>query len=467
MHIVIMGAGETGYSLAYKLIQEDKEVALIEVDAKKARKADDNLDCLVINDNGNNPAVLKKAGITKAEYFVALTESDELNMIVCALVSAEHSDVKTIARIGNHHYSQSGLIANSYFKIDYIITPKIAVSRIIIDTINHGARGEVMTFENSQFQIRDLAIGRKSPFIGKSMAELKPDMPDDFLAIAILRDDQYIIPKGGTIIKERDFVYILSTEEGFEQIFSSAGSHRKPLSNVLMVGCGETGSLVADYLCGSEDNHSNIIDKVIRFLRRKPSYNVHIVDADYDRCQVLAERYPHALITNANISDEGFLEEEDLAGYDLMINTTDAQELNIVAGAYGKKLGIERVISVVKKNGYRTISKYLDLDVTISRKNSVVNNIMRIVRKDSLHNIHVIADSTLETIEFSIDGKSKAAGRMVKDLKMDEDSLILFISRSGESLIPKGNDTILAGDHLVFMTSKKAVKKIEREIVNS
>ncbi len=467
MHIVIMGAGETGYSLAYKLIQEDKEVALIEVDAKKARKADDNLDCLVINDNGNNPTVLKEAGIGKAEYFVALTESDEINMIASALVSAEFPDIQTIARIRNSHYSQSSLIANSSLKIDHIITPEIAVSRIIIDTIKHGARGEVMTFDNSQFQIRDIAIRKTSPFIGRSMAELNPDMPKDFLAIAILREDQYIIPKGRTTIQEDDFLYILSTEEGFEKIFVLAGKLHRPLSNVLMVGCGRTGSMVADYLFGNEDKHSNILDKVIRFLRKKPSYKVHIVDSDYERCKFLAERYPQALVTNADISDEGFLEEEDLPDYDLMINTTDAQELNIIAGAYGKKLGIERIISVVKKNGYRTISKYLDLDVTISKKNSVVNNILRIIRKDNLHNIHVISDSTLETIEFTIDGQSKAAGSMVRDLKMDKESLILFISRNGESMIPKGDDIILAGDHLVFMTSKESVKKIERDIVGS
>ncbi len=465
MHIVIMGAGNTGYSLAYKLIQEDKDVALIEADPKKARIADDNLDCLVISDSGNDPSVLRDAGISKAEFFIALTESDEINMITCAMVSAEFPGIRTIARVRNSHYAQSSLMANSSLRIDHIITPEIAVARQIITTIENGARSEVLTFENSRFQIRDLHIAENSPFIGQSLADLAPEMPDDFLTVSILRNEQYLIPKGGTVIQEDDYLYILSTPEGFEQIFTLVGKPRKPLSNVLLVGCGQTGAYVADYLFNNENKQPDFMDKMLRFFGRKPRYNLHIVDEDSERCQELAERYPRALVTNADISDEGFLEEQKLSEYDLMINTTDSQELNIIAGVYGKKLGIDRVISVVHKNGYRTISKHLDLDVTISKNNSVVNNILRIIRDDNIHNIHVISDTTLETIELSIDMHSKAAGRMVRDLKLPPDCLILFLTREGDSLIPRGSDFIQTGDHLVFMTSKSSIKKLKREIL--
>ncbi len=460
-----MGAGRTGYSLAYKLIQEDKEVSLIERDAKKARYADDNLDCLVIKDTGNNPEVLREAGIARADYFVALTESDEINMITCAMVATEFPNTRTIARVRNTNYSQSGFMSNSSLKIDHIITPEIAVAHKIIHTIETGARSEVMQFDNSRFQIRDLSIESDSPFIGKSLAEISPEMPADFLAVAILRDEHYIIPRGATRIQDKDFLYVLSTQEAFEEIFAKAGLLRKPLTNVLMIGCGDTGSYVADYLLNRKDKKDDFISMMRGLFKRKPRYNLHIVDADMERCHQLARRYPRALITHADISDEGFLEEEKLDKYDLMINTTVSQELNIIAGVYGKKLGIEKVISVVNKNGYSTICKYLDLDVTIVKNNSVVNNILGIIRKGSIHNVHVIADSALETIELAVTVHSKAADRHIRDIRIPEDSLILFLSREGESLIPRGSDIIRAGDHLVFMTSKSSIKKLEREIL--
>lgn len=463
MHIVIMGAGKTGYSLTYKLIQEEQDVALIEVEPKKAKYADDNLDCLVIKDTGNNPEVLKDARIAKAEYFIALTGSDEMNMITCAMVSADFPKVRTIARIRNRNYYQTGLMAGSSLKIDHIIAPEIAVARKIIYTIETGARSEVMIFDNSPFQIRDISIDRGSAFIDLTLAEIKPNMPTDFLAVTILRGEEYIIPQGRTKIKENDFLYVLSTEEGFEKIFAQAGQPRKPLTNVLMIGCGQTGYYVADYLMDHKEKNPDLLSKFKNLFKKK--YNLHIVDEDYQRCEELAKRYPRALVTNANISDDDFLELEQLQNYDLMINSTNIQELNIIAGVYGKKLGIERVISVVNKSGYFTICKHLDLDVTISKYNSVVNNILGIIRQGHMQNIHVIADSMLETTELAVTPRSRASGKKVSDLNIPMGSLILFILREGKSIIPQGKDVIQIGDHLIFMNAKSSVKKLEHEIL--
>lgn len=461
MNIIILGAGRTGFSLAQRLIHEDKHVVLIEQDREKADYADSKLDCKVINDSGNNLEVLKLAEAAKAKFFIALTESDEINMIACALVSSEFKDIETVARVRNIEYFNSQILSHRFLGIDHVINPEIEVAKKIVKTIDQGARSEIMSFDNPNYQMWDYTIGKSSYFDKKSIAKVRSDFSEKFLIVSILRDDDYIIPTGASVLLENDQIYILSTKEGFEEIFKKDGKPQRPINSLLLIGGGKTGRYVADALFDNNSEQKSIFRKISTLFKGGNSRSIHFVEEDYKKCKLLAERYPNALVTHADISDEGFLEEEKLDGYDLMVNITGNQELNLISGIYGKKLGVKRVISIVKKSGYKNISKYLDLDVTISKDDSVVGSILKIVRHGDVLSVHTISDSDLEAIEFLVEKSSGVDGKKIMDIKLPKDNLIMLISRDQESFIPTGDTVVSSGDHIVVMSTKWSLKKLE------
>ncbi|MBN2652956.1 MAG: Trk system potassium transporter TrkA [Spirochaetales bacterium] len=465
MYIIILGAGVTGFTLAQKLLDEDKEVVLIEKDSKKASFANNNLDCQVINDYGNKIEVLKKAGIQKADFFIALTESDEINIITCALVASEFSKPKTITRVRNIDYNNSQILTEKFLGIDYVINPEIELAKIIVKTIEHGARSEIMTFENTDFQIRDLSVGPDSFFKDKKLMELRNVIKEQFLVAGVIRGGDFIVPDGNTIILEGDTIYLLSDEKSFEKIFALEKNKLRRIKNVLLVGGGKTGSYVADFLFDYQNSSPFSASKMMKKLNPRRISNLHIVESDYSRCQYLSDRYPEAIVTHADLSDEGFLEEEDLSNFDLMINITGSQELNIIAGIYGKSLGIPRIVAVVKKNNYRAICKSLNVDVTISKKNSVISSIMKLIRKGDIRNVYAISDTGLEAIEFSISENSNFSGKKIKDLKLPKGILVLLISKNGKSEIPTGDMQISAGDNVAFLTNKDTIEALEKLVI--
>lgn len=463
MYIVIVGAGKTGFALAQKLLLENKQVVLIEKDRERAVFADNNLDCQVIIDYGNNLETLHRAGVAKADFFIALTDSDEINMITCALVSSEFNHPITIARVRNNDYVQTSIGAGKGFGINYLINPEEELAKTIITAIENGARSEIMTFDSAPFQIRDLDVGADSIFKNKKVMELRPLLGESFSVTTISRDNDYIIPTGKTQILEGDTIYILATDSGFEKIFAMEGNRSRELKKILLVGGGKTGVYVADYLF----HHEDALDLFpARTSKRNKKISLHIVEEDFSRCEFLSDRYPHAIVVNNDIANESFFEEENLASFDLMINLTGSPELNIMTGVYGKNLGVRRIMAMVEQNSYRRICKALEVDVVISKMNSVVSSIVKLVRKGNVRNVYGFSDSDLEAIELAIAPDSKCCNTIIKDLKLPSDILILFISRNGESFIPLGMDSLLAGDLVAFITTKSSLRTLEKLVAS-
>ena len=422
MYVVILGAGRIGYQLARQLIDEGKDVGIIENDKDKARDVMARLDCLVVNENGTSLEALKKAGIQKADAFVSVTEFDEVNMIACGLVSSEFEKPVTIARVKNVDYSRTKLLTYPFLGIDYIINPEIEAAKAILRAVDNGARSDVMLFDNKTFQIRDLVVKEDSFFLDRPLQEIRRDMDFEFLVAVILRDDFYIIPTGATSFQKNDKVYILSTQEGLTKIFEMEKRNHREFEQIVLIGGGTVGTYVADGLTTDIKGDTSLIDKFKSALKprsvKKRGRSLHIIDKDYDRCKSLAERYPNALVTCEDVTDEGILEQSKLRNRDLIITTTNSQELNVMTAVYAKALGVGGAISLVTRKNYRHIAQRLNLDVTISRNTTMVNSILKIVRHGNIKNVHAISEGTLEVIEFSLDNDSSVIGKSLRDIKL-------------------------------------------------
>lgn len=444
MNIVILGAGIVGSQIAAQLVSEKHDVVIIERDPERAKYVSSHVDCMVINEEGNNIDTLKKAGIEYADFFLSVVDSDEINMIACALVESEFNVPIKIARVRNLGYSKTGIFEKSFFGINYIVNSEVETARLIANTVALGATSDVMLFENTDVQIQSYIIDEKSYFKNKEIINLKSSIKikDKFLIAAILRNNEIIIPSGNTRLKVDDTIYLLAARNTLTKLFIETGKKSEKFDRILIVGGGRVGSLVASYL--------------IRTGRK-----ITILDTNYDTCKTLSETFPEALILNADISDEEIFEDEQLYNYDLIITTTNQQELNILAAVFAKNQGVRRAAALVNLPNYLPISSKLGIDITVSPKKSTVDAILKFIRRGHIKSVHSLFENRAEVIEFIIPETSSIAGKALKDVNLPSDSLILTVIKNGINEIADGNTIIEGNDTVITIAMKTSIKDLE------
>ncbi len=456
--IVVVGAGSTGFQLARQLIADNQDVTLIERDADTAKYALNHLDCMVITGTGNDLRLLRQAGIEDAEFFIALTDSDEFNMVACGLASREFSVPFKIARVRNQQYNtRSALFDGSMLDIDYIVNPEIEAGRTIVQTVEHGATSEVVTLADTDIEMRVLPIMADSAFCHRTIAQARAELPLEFLVCGLLRGERFYLPRGDTRVREGDELYLSASEEVLDQLFDRAGRPKLRMRQVILVGGGRVGSFVAESLLDSRERPRRL--RLLRaFARRR---RLKIIESDRARSKALADRFPGAIVINSDISDEGFFEEESLKDHDLIITTTANQELNILAAIYAKTYGIKRSIALVNKYNYLTLANRLGVDVIISPKNSVVSAVLKIVRRGRVRSVASLFGGQAEVIESTVEDASRMAGRRIQELKLPEESLIVSVRRDGETLLPRGDLVVHDADRLIFIARTDAIGRVE------
>lgn len=456
--VVIAGAGTTGFQVARHLVADHKDVVLIERDPETAKYAVNHLDCMVINDSGNRLPALREAGIHDAGFFISVTDSDEFNIVACSLVASEFQVPCKIARVRNPEYAHSHLPEHSVLPVDYFVNPEIEAARAIIKSVEQGATSDVMTFENTDLQMRNFLVDERTLFARQSIAGIKRALDAEFMVAGISRGEEFFVPRGDARVEAGDELYLVAAETTLEGVFVLAGRPRVTLRNVILVGGGRVGSFVAEALVDKGNGHR--ARRLLDYVRRSQK-KLKIVDSNYENCKRLAERFPDAVVINSDVSEEGFFEEEALAGYDLIITTTNNPELNILVAIYGKNLGIKRSIALVNKFNYLKVASRLGADVIISPKYSVVNSILKFIRRGRVKSVHSIFGGLAEVIESTLDGSRGFVGREIRDLKMPENSLVVAVTRDGSHFVPRGSFVLHDGDKLTMVAKTESIAGVE------
>ncbi len=466
MDIVILGAGRVGFQLARQLVDENRDVAIIEKDPERAKRAADVLDCLVINEEGNRAGALKQAGIQRAQYFVGVTDSDEVNLITCGMVANQFHVPNQIARVLNPDYSGAAASEHSFLGIDYINNPETEVTRAITTAIERGAVSDIMLFEESDLQIRSISIGADSVLNNRSVEEARDVLQASFLFVVVLRGSEYIIPtgeaRGETRFRENDKLYLLATEPEFDKIFSRIGKARVSLDRIVITGGGRIGQQVIEHLLGEARRPHTLLGRLFRSVshirgRRK----ITVIESDYQTCKTISERFPEVLVLNSDISDERFEEDEQLSKADLLIATTENQELNIVSAVFAKGLGVKRTVALVNRAGYVHVASSMGIDVAISPVDSMVSAMLRHITKDNVRRVHSISGANIDIVELSVEPDSRVVGKKIREVKLPPDSLIIAVSREGSNIIPDADMSLRMADHLITIARKDSIPKLE------
>lgn len=460
MNAIIVGAGVTGMVLAKSLISKGHNVVLIEKDEETARHVANRLDCMVINDVGNRTCVLYDAGIEKADVLVVVTESDELNLIVCGIVEGLAPQVFKLARVRTEDYLESfKLSGGKLLGIDEMVYPDEVVSNAIIKAFEHGAISDVLDFETGEYEIVRFQIKTNNILDGIKVMDIHQYVDCEFVVLAIEGEEQDIIPSGDTVLKSGSKISIITAPQNVVRFYKLAGFELKPLKRIAIVGMGRIGNMLAEYFLKTKEKSF-----FKRLFKRNQNRNIILVEKDEVIAKETAAKFPDALVYNADIMNEGFIEEASIDECDLVITATKNYELNMVASTLLKNMGVSKTITLVQSPAIENIATKIGIDVVISYKGAVADTILSHLSGKYVRAVHTIGDGNLEVLEVSVSKASEVLSQPVQEYSEHGVFLMLMVERANHSFIPKGITELEVGDKVVLICQSEESARISEKI---
>ncbi|MDR3311966.1 MAG: NAD-binding protein [Spirochaetaceae bacterium] len=483
MRIIIIGAGFTGVQLAKRLISEKNNVAIIENDGELVRRVSNRLDCMVVNADGNSLQALEDAGIAKADALVALTESDEVNMITCSLADAVYPKCLKIARVRNYGYYVNTrnirtVHAEAFsgdrrplYGIDHMVHPDVEAAEAVCRAVQHGAVTDVLAFHDAEYVLTRITVEAKSRLDGARVLDLRQISDRQCLVAYIESQDKAGLPSGATVIHAGDVLGMLTLPDSIPHFLGLCGSRAEAINKIALVGAGRIGTIIAERLVQHRGGVFSRLFKT-RFFRQQFA----IIDNDEAMAKAASERFPSASVFRADVTDEAFLDEEGIASYDLVICVTHNHELNMVVAGYLKSLGVRKTIALVASAEFAEISRKIGSDVAIPLKDAVVDTILSHLRGKSVTGIHTVSSGGLEIIEFEVPEHAPVCGKTVKEIAVPGAFVLLLIQKQGAAAetpaegahsgvaaayaIPVGDTAIDAGDRLILGVNTDNAAKV-------
>lgn len=448
MRVIVIGAGEVGYQLTRSIVAEGSDVVVVDKDPSKLQRISEDLDVATIATDGSNPKSLEEAGAANADILLAVTDSDETNMITCMLAKAMFPSLKRkIARIRNlDYYRNEKLLQKESLDINPAICPEIEVAEAIIRLLATPFAVDVEDFEDGLVKIIGFRVPDDSKLRGvafKNLQDLEP--PKNFLIGIIERDGNVIIPTGNDKIKSNDVIYMPLIKWEIGDAIKFLGASGKPAKKIMIVGGGRVGYHIASQMEMKAD--------------------VKIIEHDAERCKFLSRNLKKATVLNGDGSDENLLIEENIKDMDVFISVSNNEELNIMTSLLAKRLSDAKTITIVNKTDYISLAGGLGLQSVLSPRTITASSIMKYVRKGEIISLTTIADGGAEVLEARIGAGSPLVGKALKDAKLPKSSLIGTIVRGEQIIIPMGDDIIKEGDKLIFFTLRDSIKKLEKLLV--
>ena len=441
LKIIIIGAGKVGCQIAKTLSSENHDVVIIEKDDMKRQSAQDNLDVLTILGNGANVRTLEEAGIKQTDMIIAVTSSDEANMIAC-MTAKQFGVPQKIARIRNPEYLYANALSREKLGIDLTINPERATAKEIVKLLKSPINvAQVQSFAGGKVQLFELKIEKGFPFINQQLKAITFKYP--ILVAAIFRNDKIIIPNGEEKITAGDNLYILIKKDyfaGLNEIFN-----QKPLNmqNVMILGGSRIGIQTA-------------------LILAKLGINTKLIERDKERCEKIAEKLPHTLVINGDGTNIDLLKSEGIETIDGFVAVTGFDEDNLLVALLAKHLGTKKVIAKVDRTNYIPILEKIGVDAVVNPRMTTASAILRFIRKGKIISLTLLKEGEAEVIELVVSPYSKIINKPLKKANLPQNSIIGAIVRKDEVIIPHGNDIIQPEDKIIIFALSSDIKKIEK-----
>lgn len=443
MQIIIVGCGKVGRTLAEQLQEEETDITLIDISPEKINAASEEIDALGIVGNGASINTLIEAGIETADILIAVTVSDEMNLL-CCLIAQKTGHCHTIARVRNPIYSKEIGFIKERLGVTMIINPELAAAQEISRLLRFPSAIKIDTFARGKVELLKFKVMPEFDLDGMSISQITDKFRCDILFCAVESHGNVAIPGGNHIIHDGDMVSILATPQNAAYFFKKIGLKTNQVKNTIIVG----GGTISYYLA-----------KALLAMK----INVKIVERDKNRCETLSDLLPDATIINGDGTDRSLLMEEGLPDAESFVALTNLDEENVFLALFAKTISKAKLVAKVNRLAYDDIIDSLDIGSVIYPKYITADYILQYVRAmqnsigSTVETLYHILDGQAEALEFVIRDNSPVIGKTLSELNLKKNLLVGCLHRDGEVRIPRGHDTIQIGDTVVIVTTNKGL----------
>lgn len=451
MRIIIIGAGEVGYHIAQRLAVENKEVIVIDKSSEALRKLAEASDVQTIQGSGSSPKILERAGLAEADIFLAVTDSDEINLIACFFANMLNKDVTKLARVRSGMYTNyKHLLMDQGAGITKIINPDEEVVNSVLRLMSVPGAMEINEFAGGKIRLIGTNLPDDSPVVGAQLLHLRDKIGEDLgiVIAALVRNGELIIPSGLDEIKAGDAVYFVCDIRDQDEIINRLGISAEPVREIMIIGGGNIGYKLAKAL----DNKY---------------YHTRLLESRQKRCEFLSERLDRPIVLMGDSTDQEILREENIQDMDMVISVTGDEETNILTCLLAKSLGAKRTVTRVNNFGYMPLIEPIGIDHVVCPRQSAINSLLHFIRRGKIISSVNIRGEEAEALEAYAHKDSPIVGKAVKDIDFPRGCLILCFQRGDEVVIPRGDTVVEPGDKLIIISTRLNIPKVEKVLTTS
>lgn len=448
MKILILGAGQVGSTVAESLVGEANDITVVDTDGEKLRQLQDRLDLRTLVGNAAHPSILEQAGIADTDILLAVTQSDEVNMVACKLAASLYNTPTRIARIRATDYlERREVFSAENFCVDFSICPEQILTEYIVKLIEFPEALQVLEFADGKVSLVAVRAVEGGPLVGRPLRFLRTDMPKiDTRVAAIFRQNHSINMNGDTVVEAGDEVFFIAATEHIRAVMQELRRMDRPAKRVMIVGGGNIGRRLAKTL--------------------EHNYQVKLIEYNKKACASLAAELTNTLVLNGDGTDEQLMLQENVGEVDVFCALTNDDENNIMSSLLAKQGGARKVISLINRSAYVGLVQGGKIDIAISPAQVTIGSLLAYVRQGDVAAVHSLRRGAAEALELVAHGdrlSSKVVGRRIEEIDSPEGATIGAIVRGGRVIIAHHDTLIEADDHIiVFVNDKRIVRKVEK-----
>jgi trk system potassium uptake protein TrkA len=448
MKIIILGAGQVGASVAAILASEANDITVVDEDVAVLQDLQDRLDIRTVTGHASHPDTLMQAGADDADMIIAVTASDETNMIACQVAYTLFHTPTKIARVRSVEYlKHQRLFAQGALPVDVLISPEQLVTEYIQRLIENPGALQVLDFADGKVQMVAVRAYYGGPLVGHELRDLKEHMPGiDARVASIFRQGQQITPGGDTVIEVDDEVFFVAASKHIRAVMGELRKKDKPVRRVILAGGGNIGLRLASAIEGRSQ--------------------VKIIERDAERARVLSEMLDKTIVLLGDAADEELLLEENIESTDVFCALTNDEEANILSAMLAKRLGARKVMSLINRASYVNLVQSGTIDVAISPQQATIGSLLTHVRRGDVVMVHSLRRGAAEAIEAVAHGdhkSSRVVGRSIDEINLPRGATIGAVIRGEEVIIAHHDTVIKTDDHVIlFLANKKCIQEVER-----
>jgi len=449
MKVIVCGAGQVGFNIARHLALENNDVTVVDNMPDLVRQVGDTLDARAVIGHASLPEVLEEAGAADTDMLIAVTHSDEVNMVACQVAHSLFEIPKKIARIRQQSYLEpmwSSLFTQDNIPIDVIISPEMEVARAVSRRLKVPGTFEMISLVDDKIKLLGVRCRESCPLLNTPLRQLTKLFPDlNIVIVGIMRDDKAIVPSSDDQMLSGDEVYFVVDSNQVNRAMTAFGYDETEAHRVLIFGGGNIGFFLAREL----ENQDNRI-------------KVKIIESNTKRARFIAQELSDTMVINGDVLDPEILEEVNIQSTETVVAVTNDDETNILGSLLAKRYGTNRTVALINKGTYEPLINSLGIDAFVSPRNITVSTILQHVRRGRIHSVHALREGFGELIEAEALETSELVGIPLREIKLPGGVVLGAIVRKGEMICPGGSTVIEAGDRVVLFAAENVIRKVEQ-----